>query len=1674
MSWQVDGIPLSTLAFNVQNRSAGWHVPAKRGDNLSIPGRHGALWVPNKPFDQGALTLSMWAVGAEEDGRLPDDDNRSKQCRENLDKLTALFAQAHKLLEVTQVESLAFGAENIQINPRFESVQPTSYPTYENLFLNPAMRNRSTITQVQNLFPNPAFRALQSLTWTDTYENLVPDPRNKYQRTTAAGIMASNYWVPAGYESYAAGATVPGWSTAVNTQAIAATSSGAAEGSMVFRILATNNLSPTVSIGTMGPYYGGAVGFKPQLRFKFRRYQNTSTVRTFQFRLVTVDLTSGDRVGIGDWVLCTLPTNNSTWVDAAYDSSSSLVIGTNQWVRAEFALGADTWLNGEGVLFDMGAASVDAFPGQSPGYWTDKSGPFFSASLGWGGLSQDAGGIHRWSANPDSRWIPSASTDSTSAYYAFTDRPDTDPGGTTLSFIAMGFQNSGIQYFTLPLETPTAGKPYTMSLSWRGRAGTTTSIYLRKKGLSDTNPVIVRTLTIAGAATPTNSGTRMNGAFSTYATDPYVAQAGDELTILIGVPVRADGHPSGQLAQLSVTDSPYTGEALNWADGDTPNRTDTQFAWAGTQYDSKTIFKRRAVLQASGTPIPAAQAATPLVITAAQIICRMDGEGTQMALSPVFLPSTYQGLYFSVGLFGALYRSTVAAPKAQIKIECLSSGMTVLDTFTSEITTPGLLNLSTGTGTMQTLSVIIPPDEIPTTTRYVRGYMTMVDPLRGQSLVAAQIMMLPIGVAPATIGVPNYFDGNIGGGGTWSGTANNSPTNYQINFPVTWTVTAGVPIADATALVGYTNYRPGFGVDFDVSFGYALAGGTDPYLLGLRVSCDVRDEFGNQLEGIPVQAYAYAYDPTDTLTGTISLGRLPGRDGPQEVHGSFVLPTGKTMSRMRFSFATSRPDVSLRIRIDDSYLYATTGTTCPAPRLDFNRVANPDFGAELDGWASQGTAWPIGTALGSGALLSSGAVLVSEALPASAGDIVHVGTWARRTALAAVSPQLWCGRSVRTNLAKNPSFEGPLSGMTTMGCTVSQSSAWAQDRAQSLHLVPDGSTFNSIVWLYGTDTGALSRAGLIKGHTYTISATGRLDSVMTTFGGSWQRRIVVRMLSGGVYTTHAISPQLANAAGTARVSVTFTVPTDCDDIYLGLGCGASSAVDDIYWDALLIEESPILGSYFDGNTAWGTSETFYRWAESPDASVSWCVAFTSIDLPAITQTSYAHVSTTSVVVPANTDFVSVAYRGDGAEIAYSYLGAGVNTHTDPGNYDPRQHPYFDGYSPDFYGQPTGWRSAADGSRSRVLPAFPTGWQSMMSSTGPNLHILPSVVDDLERPPGSLQSLAGFPAAAKNTSRTQRTQGFFCGDNSWVSGEISVSIPAGVSLDVQVYGAVNSSSSGYLLWTTTLSGPYLNRVQWRDVVVSYDWVYVQLVYRESENAAGYRVLVDNLLILPSATLLGTDYPGYFDGSTTGAQWSGTIDGSVSQYFGGGRRAYCEVVEAIDMTSMAGGSRAEFVVDMVIPGSFWEDLLVSSISHTFTAPPLSVGGQLTLTQLLGSTAPIVDTILGLTISGGSLDSLRITDKATGSWLEIAGPLSGDLTINNIDFTVKSGLPVDPGNGIGSSGPSIITKVTRGGSNQLLPVTPVSSTEAPVLVLFATGVTSGVTVDLTVTGRRRYVLA
>jgi hypothetical protein len=97
----VDGTRLDTLAYNIETLDGRLTIPGVRGDNIVIPGRDGSIYVPNKSFDDGSMTLKMWVRGCDVDGAIPT--TRMTEYRNNIATLTRLFGKRDSLLDVRQV-----------------------------------------------------------------------------------------------------------------------------------------------------------------------------------------------------------------------------------------------------------------------------------------------------------------------------------------------------------------------------------------------------------------------------------------------------------------------------------------------------------------------------------------------------------------------------------------------------------------------------------------------------------------------------------------------------------------------------------------------------------------------------------------------------------------------------------------------------------------------------------------------------------------------------------------------------------------------------------------------------------------------------------------------------------------------------------------------------------------------------------------------------------------------------------------------------------------------------------------------------------------------------------------------------------------------------------------------------------------------------------------------------------------------------------------------------------------------------------------------------------------------------------------------------------------------------------------------------------------------------------
>lgn len=114
----VNGVVLNTLAKNISSLTGRLRAPALRTDNITVPGRHGTIRVPNKRYEEGQVILPMWVRGND------DDENNVGRSTfyTNVDTLTQLFRPGagtltviHTLPDGTQRRCIAECTEAINM-----------------------------------------------------------------------------------------------------------------------------------------------------------------------------------------------------------------------------------------------------------------------------------------------------------------------------------------------------------------------------------------------------------------------------------------------------------------------------------------------------------------------------------------------------------------------------------------------------------------------------------------------------------------------------------------------------------------------------------------------------------------------------------------------------------------------------------------------------------------------------------------------------------------------------------------------------------------------------------------------------------------------------------------------------------------------------------------------------------------------------------------------------------------------------------------------------------------------------------------------------------------------------------------------------------------------------------------------------------------------------------------------------------------------------------------------------------------------------------------------------------------------------------------------------------------------------------------------------------------------
>lgn len=169
----------------------------------------------------------------------------------------------------------------------------------------------------------------------------------------------------------------------------------------------------------------------------------------------------------------------------------------------------------------------------------------------------------------------------------------------------------------------------------------------------------------------------------------------------------------------------------------------------------------------------------------------------------------------------------------------------------------------------------------------------------------------------------------------------------------------------------------------------------------------------------------------------------------------------------------------------------------------------------------------------------------------------------------------------------------------------------------------------------------------------------------------------------------------------------------------------------------------------------------------------------------------------------------------------------------------------------------------------------------------------------------------------------------------------------------------------------------------------------------------------------------------------------------------RRIVGQVMDALDLSSMAGGTRAEFAVSLVTAGAFWED--VDSIIATRSGT-----GLWDVVPFEGATAPMDDLVVKFT---GPSTNPRITDNAP-----VDSSASGVYVAYNAVLTGSQSVAVDcktwtvTGTGITAA----YSAVDHGGDPRWFVMQPGDPT--PRVTASQTAGSTGV---FSISGRRKYLI-
>jgi hypothetical protein len=104
--WWIDGVRLDTHGTILEDRNGWDDIPAMRGSNTTLLGRHGTAW-RRKRYDEAKKVLTISVNGVGEDGwSIPETGREQRALYEtNLDILLRLLSPRHRPLRVERVHA---------------------------------------------------------------------------------------------------------------------------------------------------------------------------------------------------------------------------------------------------------------------------------------------------------------------------------------------------------------------------------------------------------------------------------------------------------------------------------------------------------------------------------------------------------------------------------------------------------------------------------------------------------------------------------------------------------------------------------------------------------------------------------------------------------------------------------------------------------------------------------------------------------------------------------------------------------------------------------------------------------------------------------------------------------------------------------------------------------------------------------------------------------------------------------------------------------------------------------------------------------------------------------------------------------------------------------------------------------------------------------------------------------------------------------------------------------------------------------------------------------------------------------------------------------------------------------------------------------------------------------